>query len=89
MVCGCRRRLSKCHILEKRAVNSGQPSNFAQNHTLLCMITRHLYWRSQFFGGLPLEKLCMEDGGIQSQKPSDQRSQRKKRGGVTFKEGHR
>ena len=82
MVCGCRRRLSKRHILEKRAVNSGQPSNFAQNHTLLCMITRHLHWRSQFSGGLPLEKLCVEDGRIQSQKKSsDQRSAKEKRRG--------
>ena len=85
MVCGCRRRLSKCHILEKRAVNSGQPSNFAQNHTLLCMISKHLYWRSQFFGGLPLEKLPMYGGwkdAIASRISG-------RRGGVTLKEGHR
>ena len=71
--------LSKCHILEKRAVNSGQPSNFAQNHTLLCMISNHLYWRSQFFGRLPLEKLCMADGRMQSQVGS---AEEKRRGDV-------
>ena len=55
------------------------------NHQILRRIihSRHLYWRSQFFGGLPLEKLCecMEDGRIQSQKSSDQRSAKEKRRG--------